>query len=154
MGKQFEWEQLSAVNAQTKENLRPCQGLRSNRRERAGEGLRWGEEGRGALAWVRRAGLFQKCIRKGDNFMLLGQVIFVGPRLLPTGGAPQRCSTLVTEDSISRVRARWGWDQTSSAGPIYKARFLQSFQAVNTTRGPKLSYCSAYQVQLFCVSQH
>lgn len=44
MGKQCEREQLSVVKAQTKE-----QGLWSNKQERAGEALRRGEEGRGAL---------------------------------------------------------------------------------------------------------
>lgn len=103
MGKQCEREQLSVVKAQTNE-----QGLWSNRRESRRSALR--RERRGeerSLAKVGRGaqtGLFQKCMRKGDNSMLFGQVIFVWPRLLPTDGAPQRCSTLVVEDSISRER--------------------------------------------------
>lgn len=50
MGKQFEWEELSVVKAQTEENLRHCQGLQSNNRQREQEkgsrGERRGEEPR------------------------------------------------------------------------------------------------------------
>lgn len=147
MGKQFEWEQLSVVKAQTKENLRPCQGLRSNRRENR----RRAPVGRGR---ERRPNRLVPEMRKDRGQF---HALWPGDLCVASPPAHRWCSSKMLHAGhrgLNFQGARWGWDRMSSACPIYKARFLQSFQAVNTIRGPKLSYCSAYQVQLLCISQH